>query len=161
MEKQFSFYRDRLDSLRVSLGPDDLLRPNRTVRMLVIDDDESFLRIMERAARRKGITLKVCQNADEAARLSDDQFDVLVVDYMLGEESGLDAAAMWEHGPNDKPVILISQTTRIPPTKRWPGAMREFVHKRLGPFAIIEAAIEAVEISELQNSIGYPSSLKP
>jgi DNA-binding NtrC family response regulator len=153
MQKQVSFYRDRLDSLRVPVGADEVNSPARVMRFLVIDDDVSFLKIMERAARVKGISVTLCVNSAEAKTLAQEPFDAVVVDFMLGEENGVDAASMWEDSSREIPIILVSQTDRVPAPNRWPGGLREFVHKRLGAFAILEAAVEAVEISDMQKSM--------
>ncbi len=153
MQKQLCFYRDRLDSLRVPVGPDEVRSPGRVMRFLVIDDDVSFLRVMERAARLKGISVALCVNSAEAKALAQEPFDAVVVDFMLGEENGVEAASMWEESSREIPVILVSQTDRVPGPNRWPGGLREFVHKRFGAFAILEAAVEAVEISDMQKSM--------
>lgn len=150
MHSEVSFYRDNVDSLRVTVGPDEVAAPDRIMRFLLIDDDENFLAIMERAARKKGIAISLCKNFAEAQSISHRHFDAIVVDFMLGDENGVDTASMLQDPLHEIPVILVSQTNRIPAPKRWPGSLREFVHKRLGPFAILEAAVEAVEISDMQ-----------
>ena len=64
----------------------------RTLRVLVVDDDELVARAVARALRAKGHTVQAVHSAAEARAL-DHCFDAAVLDINLGDGSGIDLAA--------------------------------------------------------------------
>ena len=86
------------------------------------------------------------------------EFDVILIDYALGFCSGISVAEKIATQLPHAPIILVSQTSRVPKPGRWPANIREFVHKKFGPYAILEAATEAFEIALLQSERHEPRS---
>lgn len=153
MQNQLSVFRDRSDSMRVFLFSDEMRAPKSSLSFLLVDDDASFGKIMERAAHIKGITLRASETLEELETLNVDRFDAVIIDYRLGKISGIDVATQLGNRKWNTPMILVSQTDKLPSPVGWPVAVREFVHKKLGPYAILEAAIEACEIQEIEADI--------
>lgn len=91
-----------------------------TRRILLVDDDPLILKGMSRALERAGWTVWIARNAGDArARLLKQRVDVVVVDYDLGDHTGLEVLEwMQEHlhatvrilmtGHDDLPAIVAS-----------------------------------------------------
>ena len=143
-----SIYRDSTASLRNEVQFDLVMTPKNPPRILVVDDDPTFGKLMERAASVKGIDMTYCKSVDDFNTLQSLNFDAVVMDYDMGEAmNGFDLTKQLEKKlTKEIPVILVSQTERQD-AKKWPQAIREFVHKKLGPAAILDATFEAHEIS--------------
>ncbi len=151
--QQPSLYRDASESQRMGLSAADVLRPKTLPRILLIDDDPTFGQIMERVAKTKKAQLDYCKNIEEFMDLGYWTHDVAIVDYNLGELNGFDFAVFMErYTQKNLPIILVSQTKQTN-TKKWPGNIREFVHKKSGAFSIIDAAFEAHEVEKLNQEI--------
>lgn len=58
--------------------------------LLLIDDDALFRDLMTRRLGREGFQVTACAGADEALALVPVSMDVILLDLMLGERSGLD-----------------------------------------------------------------------
>ena len=110
-------------------------------RIAVIDDDPMFGRIMEQIGRHVGIDIKHFEGFESL-----DGFDVAIVDYQLEDMTGLDVGRHVERFIGSLPVILVSRTN-LPRSRDWPRSIKEFVYKGMGPYAILDAAIEAHGLS--------------
>ena len=144
-----SSYCDSSDSGRKVIRPEDLRAPKVPPRILLVDDNPAFGKIMQRAADKLGVTLIFCENLTALERLQQWSFDVALVDYNLGEINGFELTEYLEKCSDQEiPVILVSQTKQSV-SRDWPVTMREFVHKTLGPFAILDAAFEAYEVHRI------------
>ena len=148
-----SFYRDLTESFREPIPQERVMSPRIPLRILVVDDDQTFGRLIGRAADIKGAKVTYCQSMDEVATIRSFDFDAIVMDYDLGDITGIELAKQLARFARcDIPSILVSQTRQTSSTK-WPDSIREFVHKSLGPFAILDAAFEACEIAEIHRNI--------
>ena len=59
--------------------------------ILIIDDDQDQLIILSRILRTQGFTITTCDTASEGLALMHEKyFDAIVLDYLLGESTGLD-----------------------------------------------------------------------
>ena len=59
--------------------------------ILIIDDDQDQLVILSRILRTQGFTITTCDTASEGLALMHEKyFDAIVLDYLLGESTGLD-----------------------------------------------------------------------
>ncbi len=111
-------------------------------RLLVVDDDPTFGKIMERAASKKSAHVTYCESIEDFGALRNWDYDVVIMDYDLGAVTGFELTTYLEQFTAAQvPVILVSQTQRVK-SPHWPDAIRKFVHKSLGPFAILEAAVQ-------------------
>jgi DNA-binding NarL/FixJ family response regulator len=81
------------------------------LRCLIVDDNASFLRAAVALFEREGVTVVgVASNGADALRQARElRPDVILVDIVLGRESGFDLARrMFEADPDGAKVILIS-----------------------------------------------------
>lgn len=115
-------------------------------RVLLVDDDETFGKIMARIAQREGIPLTYFSSVKEFNRLSKLNFDVAIIDYDLGTITGLQLSEIIERYLQKIPVVLVSQYRHIDP-KYWPRCVRNFVHKAVGPYQIFAALFDVHEQS--------------
>ena len=82
------------------------------MRILLVDDDPIFRRIMGHHAEREGVLLTCARSSLDF--INDSQkgnFDVAILDYNLGLVNGLELAAHFRKLGNESPIILISATT--------------------------------------------------
>jgi len=148
-----STYRDSTESLRELISSDKVMHPRTLPRILVVDDDPTFGRIMQQAASKKGSALSYCKSIDELSKLQSWDYDVIVMDYDLGSITGFELTTYLEKFTSvEAPVILVSQA-KLRGSQKWPQTIREFVHKGLGPFAILDAAFEAHEVNTIHHSM--------
>ena len=146
-----SFYRDRSESLRADATQD--FKVKSLPRILLIDDDPTYGLIMERVARQNAARLHHVCTPDQIPSAAEFGFDVLVVDYDLGSVTGYEMTSYLErHMAEEIPVILVSHSERND-THSWPDTIREFVHKKLGPYAVLDAAFEAYEVDRLHRAM--------
>ena len=80
------------------------------MRCVIVDDSASFLEAATTLLEREGLTVAgVASTADDALRqVQKLQPDVVLVDVMLGAESGLDLARRFAESDDPATVILIS-----------------------------------------------------
>jgi len=79
------------------------------VRVLVVDDDEETRELVGAALAREGYELASSSSATEALRIATAHpFDVLVLDVMLGRESGLDLCARLRESGIETPILFLS-----------------------------------------------------
>lgn len=76
--------------------------------LLVVDDDTRLRSLLQRFLRENGFMISVAKNAEEARkRLSEYDFDLLIVDIMMPNESGLVFLKKLRE-ESDVPVILLT-----------------------------------------------------
>jgi len=81
------------------------------VRCLVVDDSQEFLQAARRVLESGGVTVVDAMSSAEALlRVNETNPDVVLVDIVLGSESGFDLARRLTTGPETRrsAVILIS-----------------------------------------------------
>ena len=112
-----------------------------TQRILVVDDDPLFCRIMASLGEKMGITVEHRSSLRELYRvLPDLKFDVAIVDYDLGKITGVQLSQHIERVAKGKPVVLVSNYSNIP-TDGWSPNVRLFVSKREGEQDILRKAV--------------------
>ncbi len=116
-------------------------------RIAVIDDDPMFGRIMEQIGKKVGVEIKHFEDFETL-----DGFDVAIVDYQLENMTGLDVGRHVERFIGGLPMILVSRTN-LPKSRSWPRSIKKFVYKGTGPYAILDAAIEAHGLSTVGRNI--------
>ena len=114
-------------------------RPSARKKILVLDDDASFGELIMRYKNKYDVDVEFFENVHQfVQRLSEEKFDVVIVDYYLEGYNGTQLAALI----HDTPVILVSNknnwqdtdTTAMPATSR-------FIHKKAGPDKILSEAL--------------------
>jgi CheY-like chemotaxis protein len=111
-------------------------------RFLLIDDDPAFCAVLEHSAKEQGIELHFYTSLLEFGNMRKPiGYDVVILDYDLGEITGLDAAGYVSGVFGNIPVVLISASSEreILPIVQ-PGAIRQFVQKSKGCNGIIDVA---------------------
>ncbi len=152
-EQKPSVYRDASESFRRRLLPEQVRASTFKPRILVVDDDPIFGKTMQRAAALKGVDLRHVKTLEEVGLVKVEDFDVILMDFALGAVTGLELTRYLEDQVGKQiPTILTSQTPRSV-SRRWPSTIREFVHKDLGPFALLEACFEAFDVQLLHRRL--------
>lgn len=79
------------------------------MRVLVVDDDEETRELVAAALAREGCEPALAASAREAtARVRSARFDVVVLDVMLGTDSGLDVCAALRREGVETPILFLS-----------------------------------------------------
>ncbi|MGY6569185.1 MAG: sensor histidine kinase [Salinarimonas sp.] len=82
---------------------------DRTVRVLYVDDDPAFGRLVERALTRQGMEVTYAEGGDAGlARLSQAQFDIIALDHFMPGKEGLDVLKEIRAMPAPAPVIYVT-----------------------------------------------------
>ncbi len=113
-------------------------------RIMVVDDDPTFLHLMEAVGERVGAKCVSCDSLEKAKELlKQGSFDAAVIDYYLDdishEKTGIELAQTIANIP----VVLVSSTTRGLNEKGfWPASVQSMINKEDGPNKILETAIK-------------------
>jgi two-component system response regulator HydG len=91
-----------------------LATPAGPPRVLVIDDERALLRALERVLPAKDFVVETCDNGVEGlARLAHDAFDVVMVDIMMPQISGLDVLREVKRRHPEIEVIIMTAYATI------------------------------------------------
>lgn len=115
-------------------------------KLLLVDDDLIFGKVMQKIAGQAGIQLTYFSSVKGLEKLSSLNIDIGLVDYDLGSITGLQLARFLENYLSQLPVILISQYKHIN-LAHWPKSVIGFVPKSNGSYGILSAAIKAFMVS--------------
>ncbi len=127
----------------------------RPTKVLLVDDDLVFGKIMVEVAREEGIDLQVHDSLLSLGYLGSLQnYDAVILDYHLEHLNGLEIATYLDSFLGDMPAVLISSgdmrdVTSVP----WPDCLHTFVPKQRGYKAILAAAREAINKSLSSHSL--------
>lgn len=78
-------------------------------RVLVVDDEESIVKLLERNFTREGLEVEVASDGEEAMKkIQKQQFDVVVLDVMLPGKDGLEILKQMKEEKIMTPVIMLS-----------------------------------------------------
>lgn len=77
-------------------------------RVLVVDDEESLCEILKFNLEREGYAVTTAQSAEEALALELGEFDLMILDIMMGELSGFGLARILRKRPEtaETPIIF-------------------------------------------------------
>lgn len=120
--------------------PSDLTKQ----RIILIDDDASFGKIIVNFAEARGVHLDYFQSLQEIGFLGHlANYSVAIVDYDLGSMNGIEIAEYLPALFGGMSMVLISGKDRTADVKNpWPHSVRQFVHKDSGPNEILDAALK-------------------
>jgi CheY-like chemotaxis protein len=135
-----SFSKKNLDRKPIGEGwPGTQTTP---LRVLVLDDDPLFLRRVQQVADPARYVITVCESvADFVEAMNKGVYDVVLLDYYLDDFEGPEVADTL----GAVPVVMMSN--KIDPIEDnypWPAPVRRFVNKKLGPVAVLEAAMDVM-----------------
>lgn len=79
------------------------------IRVLVVDDEEPFRRLLKKELSRKGFSVETASRGDEAlSRLKENAYDVLLLDILMPGLDGLSVMKELGHDPAAPPVIVLT-----------------------------------------------------
>jgi len=82
---------------------------DKTVRVLYIDDDPAFGRLVARALTRQGMAVTYAEGGDAGlAQLAQDRFDVVALDHFMPGKEGLEVLQEIRAMPAPAPVIYVT-----------------------------------------------------
>jgi len=150
VEKTGAFFAPRRQTRSTALAK----RP----RILLIDDDPLFGKVMTTLATRRGLTLSYLSEVNRLAQSISHGYDVIILDYELENITGVQVLDILQRYIAGVPVILVSSYERI-------GAMvthslvRATVGKSEGPWKILEVAL--AEYKENTKHLALSALAKP
>lgn len=112
------------------------------LKILLVDDDASFGKIMMRSALLRGIDLTFCVAIDQVAKYSHENFDLALIDFHLGPVTGVEFSeylTRYNFGALDTIIISHSQQTI---SHQWPINARRFLNKKIGPHMIFDSVFQ-------------------
>jgi len=107
-------------------------------RILVVDDEEDLCEILQFNLETEGYTVHVAYSAEEALTKNISDFDLLILDVMMGEMSGFKLARILSQNPETANVPIIFLTAKDSETDRLTGfniGADDYISK---PFSIRE-----------------------
>ena len=113
--------------------------------VLVVDDDELAGKAVVQLLSRRGFTMLTAQDGREALRMLGQQpVDVLVLDVMMPEMTGLELARALTYLRPEMPVIMMSGHVKAEDRRRaFTLGVREYLQKPI-PERTLEAALERI-----------------
>ena len=81
-------------------------------RILVVDDEPDICEILSFNLTKEGYTVETANSAEEALERNPAQFDLLLLDVMMGEISGFQLASMLKADPAAQSVPIIFLTAK-------------------------------------------------
>ena len=85
---------------------------NTRFRLLVVDDEEDLCDILRFNLENEGYDVDVANSAEEALKLDLTQYNLLLLDVMMGEISGFRMARILKESKNTQNIPIIFLTAR-------------------------------------------------
>jgi CheY-like chemotaxis protein len=124
-------------------------------RYVLVDDDATYLSIMQRIAAQEGMDLDVYTsliNLGSIGLLG--RYDAAIVDYDLGSMTGIEVAQYLNTFFGRIPMVLVSGQDRVIEQK-WPENIKFFAKKSEGYASILKTLEKCVEEAQKkQNQVG-------
>lgn len=113
-EPSLSMYRGFENSKRSFLYGGDVLKPTSYPRILVVDDDPIFGKIINRSANELGANVTFCQSIREFGVLGQnwEEYDVAIIDCDLGAINGCELVEYMEASNCQKYPCHISKSNK-------------------------------------------------
>lgn len=122
--------------------PKKSLRPSkspRKSRVVFLDDDVAYGQLLSHVATKLGFIAQHFETFEEIDQPTLRDADVLVVDYNLAGETGVDVGETLARRRCKKPILLVSGTQDAVKLGEWPNNIRSFASKAIGPFAVLDS----------------------
>jgi CheY-like chemotaxis protein len=119
-----------------------LMRPHRP-RLLLIDDDPTFGRIMGQTADNLNVDLDFVESVDCIGFIHGmADYDIIIVDHHLNHISGMEVATYVPAFYAEKTVVLISSSNLVQEGGlELPPFISAFVHKDEGCYRVLKQAL--------------------
>lgn len=112
-----------------------------TPKVLLVDDDPIFCRVMQSYGRDLGIqVVAYCDFQEMSQGTFDLPFAAAIVDYDLGDITGLSFARLIQQRSDLYPIVLVSHYKRVV-CHDWPPIVKTFLNKEIGAAAILQHAL--------------------
>jgi DNA-binding response OmpR family regulator len=138
-------------SVASAIRPDPTESAFRKKGLLLIDDDESFCRLVKAAADARGIPITCFASLEQMPSLGAlGDYDLAIIDYNLRAFTGLEIAEYVDVFFDQLPVLIVSiDNLENNSAERWPTCVRKFVNKAFGPFAIVQRALAVFQEAQV------------
>lgn len=121
--------------------------PNRTPRLLFIDDDPALCRLVEKNLSRQGYIVRTASSGRTGLQyLKEESFDLVALDHHMPEQDGLQTLNAINRLPNPPPVIYVTGATegRVAVTALNNGAVNYVIKEIATDFLVLlRAAADA------------------
>lgn len=112
--------------------------------LALVDDDQIFGSILKKTAHKLGFELDFFAGLGDLDFISQlAKYDIILVDFQMNDDNGLEIAAYIPKFVSHKTVILVSNT-RLEELfgPKLPPFISDFIHKEVGPDQIIKRSID-------------------
>jgi DNA-binding response OmpR family regulator len=83
--------------------------PHRRIRILLVDDEKVFVDTLAKRLKKRGFNISKAYNGSDAIKfLKKSDFDVAVLDIMMGKPNGADVLNVLHGMASIKPVIILT-----------------------------------------------------
>jgi DNA-binding response OmpR family regulator len=125
-------------------------------RILVVDDHAEVAEIVRHDLESEGHRVVVARTLDQASGLArdDEQFDLAIVDVMLGPDSGYDLAAELVSCSGEYLPVLLVTAGEIDREKGFAAGADDFVAKPLDPVELVARARSLIRVGRAIRSQG-------
>jgi len=134
---------------------------DKKLKVLLVDDDQSFGYLMARVAKSMGIELTHRVSLIELGSFAMiKNFDIAMIDFYLENLRGDEIAQYVDTFFNDIPIVIVSAHEFDDSSKsKWPPTVKSFLPKELGPAQLLMRVVETHErMSFLKRFTGTTNS---
>jgi len=118
-------------------------------RLVLIDDDPSFLAIMQRLADKEGIPLDCFEQLEDLGVIDlFKTYDAAILDYDLGDQTAVDISLYLNCFVKELPTLIISAKDRTQECKDLPRCVKSVLRKSAGYRYILEMAVRLSQSDE-------------
>ena len=114
-------------------------------KFLLIDDDPVYSEIFEETAENLGCSVRILNDCKYLEYFSYEYFDMIFLDYQLGDSNGLQLAPSISEIFEGTPIVLISSNTNITEMQMTAPEITEFLPKTLTPDEIVDMGLIILE----------------
>lgn len=130
-------------------------------RIVLIDDDPTYRRILAHCAAEEGVELDVFESLMDLGSVGLlGRYDAAIVDYDLGELSGPEIGEYVSALFRDLPLLLVSSKPRDDEGSMWPDSIRKFVNKGQGYSYTLMEAVRLARAAAGRARIGKPAAAR-
>lgn len=130
-----------------SIRPCPFMPLHQKPKIVLVDDDPTFGHIMEAVALSHGLTLTYFQSVREAYRhIEETRFDIAIIDYDLGQVTGVQFGRHLDRIAGKVPVVLVS-ALKMPKETQWPAPVAHFISKKEDPETVLLEVVRVYQDS--------------
>ncbi|MBF0443333.1 MAG: response regulator [Oligoflexales bacterium] len=118
------------------------MKPGQGVskKIFLLDDDPTYLLIMQRAAEMEGIELDIYSSFhDIRAAGALNSYDGAIIDYDLESVTGIEICEYLSSMKHSIPLVMVSRFKTIPKNRKLPENVKLFIPKSAGYQKVLKA----------------------